>query len=94
MPEIMVDGKFPVISQIYVPNGLCCNNIGLDNVCQYFEDETSNFPYAICFLFDKTLHMTEDIDGDWRYGKCPACLEACKRAETESVTDCNGLEEK
>ncbi len=78
-----------IMVTVNVPIGLGCDNIGLDSRCEYFDGRL-----AACQLFGKLLYKSEDIDGDWRYGKCSACLEACERAKAESVTDCNGLEEK
>ncbi len=74
MPEIMVT--------VNVPIGLCCDNIGLDSRCEYFDGRL-----AACQLFGKLLYKSEDIDGDWRYGKCSACLEACEAADRKQLEE-------
>lgn len=78
MPEIKVT--------VDVPEGEFCNTEF--EKCKYLQD--LGFcglfkDFGSSFLSDRWARITI---------KHTNCLEACERAKAESVTDCNGLEEK
>jgi len=81
MPRIMIP--------LDIPDGEYCNN------CQFLmSNEKIYYPNDMrkpeCLLFGETFYVKFGA----MVSKCPACLEACERAEPKSVTDCNGLVEK